>query len=744
MLSVSSVACGGADYGDESSTEIGTAGQAGQSGASGQSGSFGGSTGGSAGTTGSNQGTCEPGLYIKTSCCPGNTEGRQRCNDQGTYWGDCECSGAGGSSGQGGSVGTGGSSGKGGSTNVGGSAGVSGTSQGGAAGSSSGGSSGTAGSGGSTEVTCDGQAVGTIVDAACCAGGSMGKLACLNTGTATCYDCASSGQGGSSGVGGSAGVGGASSQGGAAGSSTGGSSGTGGSSQVVTCGSFPVGKEIDTFCCLGGKPGKQVCLNTGIFSACYGCTLSGTGGSSGQGGSSGVGGNAGTGGSASHDWDNDGSFTPDDCDDNNSSIRPGISEKCDGVDQDCDDQIDEGCPVDKDHDGFSPPDDCNDTNALINYAAVELCNGVDDNCNGLIDEGCTVPTTDSDNDGDPAATDCNDSVASIHHGANEVCANNVDDDCDGQIDEGCTVTNTDPILTCHFASPKPGTHDYYAFAGDLGTDSQDPMVWGADGQPFVTLDQVWGKFSHQVRKGNLVVLNVVADPPSPNPSTDWSSGDSTLRNKFWSGTVACSSAPLAQAMNVWCEISENGVTRPTSRPYAQSNGEGGCNLMVMAAPSTTYGPTDSDGDGFANANDCGANDPSMYPGAVELQFDNTDQDCDGLYNSPRLSIKMCVQATLAYTPMMRNVSHWGQDASMPYVGNGCYETGLLWAEVAPHEFWIEWGTSGNMSYDNSYWGGVCHENATGVTMKIESGSVISVALQKVSGKDECHRFTSGF
>jgi hypothetical protein len=32
--------------------------------------------------------------------------------------------------------------------------------------------------------------------------------------------------------------------------------------------------------------------------------------------------------------------------------------------------------------------DCNDTNESINPIAVELCDGVDNNCNGLIDEGC--------------------------------------------------------------------------------------------------------------------------------------------------------------------------------------------------------------------------------------------------------------------------------------------------------------------------------------------------------------------
>ena len=40
--------------------------------------------------------------------------------------------------------------------------------------------------------------------------------------------------------------------------------------------------------------------------------------------------------------------------------------------------------------------DCNDNNAAVNTAATEVCNGIDDNCNGQIDE---EPTLDCDNDG---------------------------------------------------------------------------------------------------------------------------------------------------------------------------------------------------------------------------------------------------------------------------------------------------------------------------------------------------------
>ena len=56
------------------------------------------------------------------------------------------------------------------------------------------------------------------------------------------------------------------------------------------------------------------------------------------------------------DQDNDGYYEDEDCDDNNSLIFPGAIETCDGIDNDCDGQKDEGVLdtfyADDDGDGF--------------------------------------------------------------------------------------------------------------------------------------------------------------------------------------------------------------------------------------------------------------------------------------------------------------------------------------------------------------------------------------------------------
>ncbi|MBN1503111.1 hypothetical protein JW930_06200 [Candidatus Woesearchaeota archaeon] len=82
----------------------------------------------------------------------------------------------------------------------------------------------------------------------------------------------------------------------------------------------------------------------------------------------------------------------DDCNDNNPNIHPGAQEICNGVDDDCDGKVDEGCftppqlQEDKDGDGYYPPDDCDDNDPKVHPGAKELCNNKDDDCDGLVDE----------------------------------------------------------------------------------------------------------------------------------------------------------------------------------------------------------------------------------------------------------------------------------------------------------------------------------------------------------------------
>jgi hypothetical protein len=104
-----------------------------------------------------------------------------------------------------------------------------------------------------------------------------------------------------------------------------------------------------------------------------------------------------------------------DCDDNDNTIYPGATEICDGKDNNCDGQIDEGLlntyyrDVDGDGHGnaantiqscsapsgyVSLSDDCDDADNTVYPGATEICDNKDNNCNGTVDEGnvCVIPT----------------------------------------------------------------------------------------------------------------------------------------------------------------------------------------------------------------------------------------------------------------------------------------------------------------------------------------------------------------
>ncbi len=104
----------------------------------------------------------------------------------------------------------------------------------------------------------------------------------------------------------------------------------------------------------------------------------------------------------------------------------------------------------------------------------EICNGLDDDCDGQIDEGFTKNAyyLDNDQDGFGAGsplyscaapygayvlpnTDCNDSNPSLRPGVSEVC-DGIGNDCDGQIDEGfdCIKGSLNCTVTCQFETKR--------------------------------------------------------------------------------------------------------------------------------------------------------------------------------------------------------------------------------------------------------------------------------------------------
>ncbi len=184
------------------------------------------------------------------------------------------------------------------------------------------------------------------------------------------------------------------------------------------------------------------------------------------------------------DADQDGYFDFEDCDDNNASINPGVPELCNGLDENCNDLIDEDTDVysyyaDTDNDGFGDINalldtcanlapsgyvmnsfDCDDSNPNINPDAMEICDNLDNDCDNMVDNDLTIFTyyadTDNDNFGDlnsaldTCATlapmgyvmnsgDCDDTDPNINPDAEEAC-DGLDNDCNNEADDGLTFT----------------------------------------------------------------------------------------------------------------------------------------------------------------------------------------------------------------------------------------------------------------------------------------------------------------
>ncbi len=165
-----------------------------------------------------------------------------------------------------------------------------------------------------------------------------------------------------------------------------------------------------------------------------------------------------------------------DCDDTDPTRNPGEDELCDGIDQDCNGQVDDDAPsapiwyADDDGDGYGDVNttaqscampsgfvmdatDCDDTRVDANPDATEQCNNLDDDCDGVADNGTMDREYWLDDDGDGFGDlgtvvidcdlppgyalnpdDCDDSDAGINPDAEESC-DLVDDDCDGTVDE---------------------------------------------------------------------------------------------------------------------------------------------------------------------------------------------------------------------------------------------------------------------------------------------------------------------
>lgn len=270
-------------------------------------------------------------------------------------------------------------------------------------------------------------------------------------------------------------------------------------------------------------------------------------------------------------------------------------ELCDGIDNDCDGEIDEGLTFDDDNDGFTSigscegsADDCDDNNAGIVPGATEiLCNGVDENCNGMDDDA-------PDDDGDGVTicdNDCDDNDPNNFPGNTEVC-DAQDNNCDGAVDEGLTFDDDNDghtsIGSCEGSADDCDDADPDNYPGNA------EVCDGRDNDCDGTAD-------------NGLTFDNDGDGHSQPGSCEGSQDDCDDNdpNNFPGNAEVCDSRD-----NDCDTLIDEGLT-------FDNDGDG----------HTSIGSCEGSRD------DCDDNDPNNYPGNAEV-CDRRDNDCNGQVDEP--------------------------------------------------------------------------------------------------------------
>jgi hypothetical protein len=400
-----------------------------------------------------------------------------------------------------------------------------------------------------------------------------------------------------------------------------------------------------------------------------------------------------------------------DCDDARPEAFPEADELCNGVDDDCDDVVDnEAIPLDwyadEDEDGWGDPDDlvqscdfvqgytrdvgdCDDADAAVNPDGVEICNGIDDDCDELIDDDdedvadqaswyldedgddygldstvlvqcfqpegyaavggdcvdsdtaynpgasetdCTDPNdyncdgstgyADADEDGWPACQECDDTDEDVNPDAVEVC-NGVDDDCNGTIDG---ADSADAV-------------EYYL--------DDDGDTYGLD---------------------DSTVLDCSLPSGYAEQGGDCDDGDEDINPSV---VEQCDDADVDEDCDGLVDDEDTGASGKTLF-YADSDGDGygdpdtddlrcdgtsawleddsDCDDTDASINPDTVWYADDDGDGYGDAgdtqtqceqpsgyldndDDCDDGEAEVSPDADEVCLDGVDNDCDGTVDS---------------------------------------------------------------------------------------------------------------
>ena len=347
-----------------------------------------------------------------------------------------------------------------------------------------------------------------------------------------------------------------------------------------------------------------------------------------------------------------------DCDDTDAAVNPGAIEVCNGVDDDCDDGVDDSEATDAltfytdaDGDGHGDTDsivlaceladglsdladDCDDADVTAYPDAPESCDDVDDDCDGTVDEDATDGASwyeDGDGDGYGAGaatvacdapsgfvadgTDCDDGDFDVHPDAVETC-DSVDQDCDGTTDE-------DPTDAATWYADS----DHDGYGGGTGRAScTQPTGYLASSSDCDDGDAAVSPAATETCDGEDDDCDGTVDEASASDAPTWyADTDGDGYGDPGSAVRACS-APAGTVSNASdCDDADAAI-----HPGAT---ESDCLDPIDYNCDGSVGDTDADGDGYSACADCDDADADVSPAVTEV-CDGRDDDCDGTVDGP--------------------------------------------------------------------------------------------------------------
>ena len=343
------------------------------------------------------------------------------------------------------------------------------------------------------------------------------------------------------------------------------------------------------------------------------------------------------------DEDGDGVPASEDCDDSDAAVSPSTPEVCDGLDNNCNDVVDDEAVdgttyyADKDGDGVgedksslvacdapngytAAAGDCDDADATVHPGATET------DCSDPKDYNCDGSVGGSDADGDKfiACEDCDDTAAAINPDATEVC-DGADNNCDGDTDEaGASGEET------FYADVD---EDLFGDAAATVAACEAPVGYVADATDCDDADADVNPDAKEICNNVDDDCNDVADDFADGAPTWFADGDGDGDGDRNDSVQACEAPDYYVEFDGDCGPTDDTIF--TGAPESCDAVDSDCNGSIVdtfADLDTDDIPdcvdTDDDDDGDPDTTDCDDTNAAIYAGAAEL-CDAIDSNCDG-------------------------------------------------------------------------------------------------------------------